>query len=68
MDQLSLFSTEEILKVEDGKTCTKCNKYLPFSAFHKDASGYALGLRPDIDRIARTENFVEDGKIDSRRD
>ena len=28
----------------------------------------ALGLRPDIDRIARTENFVEDGKIDSRRD
>ena len=28
----------------------------------------ALGLRPDIERIARTENFVEDGKIDSRRD
>ena len=28
----------------------------------------ALGLRPDIDRIARTENFVEDRKIDSRRD
>ena len=47
MDQLSLFSTEEILKVEDGKTCTKCNKYLPFSAFHKDASGYSLGLRPE---------------------
>ena len=28
----------------------------------------ALGLRPDIDRIARTENFVEDGSIDARRD
>ena len=28
----------------------------------------ALDLRPDIDRIARAENFVEDGKIDARRD
>lgn len=28
----------------------------------------ALELRPDIDRIARAENFVEDGKIDVRRD
>ena len=28
----------------------------------------ALDLRPDIDRIARTENFVEDGTIDARRD
>ena len=28
----------------------------------------ALDLRPDIDRIARTENFVEDGSIDARRD
>ena len=28
----------------------------------------ALELRPDIDRIARAENFVEDGKVDSRRD
>ena len=28
----------------------------------------ALHLRPDTDRIARTENFIEDGKIDSRRD
>ena len=28
----------------------------------------ALGLTPDIDRIARAENFVEDGKIDVRRD
>jgi hypothetical protein len=28
----------------------------------------ALKLRPDIDRIARTENFVEDGSIDARRD
>ena len=25
-------------------------------------------LKPDIDRIARAENFVEDGKIDTRRD
>tara|TARA_Y100000114_G_scaffold91719_1_gene85194 strand:- start:337 stop:783 length:447 start_codon:yes stop_codon:yes gene_type:complete len=37
MNQLSLFSTEEILKVENGKTCTKCDKYLPFSAFQEDA-------------------------------
>ena len=28
----------------------------------------ALNLRPDLDRIARAENFVEDGKIDARRD
>jgi|TARA_Y100000389_G_scaffold190204_1_gene214821 hypothetical protein len=28
----------------------------------------ALDLRPDIDRIARAENFVEDGKLDVRRD
>ena len=27
-----------------------------------------LGLSPDLDRIARAENFVEDGKIDARRD
>jgi len=28
----------------------------------------ALELRPDIDRVARAENFVEDGKVDARRD
>ena len=28
----------------------------------------ALDLRPDVERIARTENFVEDGSIDARRD
>jgi hypothetical protein len=28
----------------------------------------ALDLRPDIDRVARTENFIEDGKLDVRRD
>jgi uncharacterized membrane protein len=28
----------------------------------------ALELRPDIDRVARAENFMEDGKIDVRRD
>ena len=28
----------------------------------------ALDLQPDIDRVARSENFVEDGKIDARRD
>ncbi len=28
----------------------------------------ALCLPPDLDRIARAENFVEDGKIDARRD
>ena len=28
----------------------------------------ALNLPPDLDRIARSENFVEDGKIDARRD
>jgi len=28
----------------------------------------ALELTPDIDRIARAENFVEDGKLDVRRD
>jgi len=28
----------------------------------------ALDLRPDIERIARAENFIEDGKLDVRRD
>ena len=28
----------------------------------------ALNLPPDLDRIARAENFVEDAKIDARRD
>jgi len=28
----------------------------------------ALDLSPDIDRVARAENFVEDGKVDVRRD
>jgi len=28
----------------------------------------ALELRPDIDRVARAENFIEDGKLDARRD
>jgi len=28
----------------------------------------ALRLPVDLDRIARAENFVEDGKIDARRD
>ena len=28
----------------------------------------ALGLAPDLQRLARAENFVEDGKIDARRD
>ena len=27
----------------------------------------ALNLSPDLERIARAENFVEDGKIDARR-
>ena len=28
----------------------------------------ALGLKPALDRLARAENFVEDGTIDVRRD
>ena len=28
----------------------------------------ALDLAPDLDRIARAENFIEDGKLDVRRD
>ena len=28
----------------------------------------ALNIPPYLDRIARAENFVEDGKIDARRD
>ena len=28
----------------------------------------ALELRPDIERISRATNFVEDGKVDARRD
>ena len=27
-----------------------------------------LELRPDLQRVARAENFVEDGSIDARRD
>ena len=28
----------------------------------------ALGLAPDLQRLARAENFVEDGTIEARRD
>ena len=28
----------------------------------------ALGLAPDLQRLVRAENFVEDGTIDARRD
>tara|TARA_R110002096_G_scaffold361655_1_gene554757 strand:- start:11 stop:304 length:294 start_codon:yes stop_codon:yes gene_type:complete len=28
----------------------------------------ALNLSPDLERIARAENFIEDGSIDARRD
>jgi hypothetical protein len=28
----------------------------------------ALELKPDIDRISRAENFIEDKKLDVRRD
>ena len=28
----------------------------------------ALGIAPDLQRLARAENFVEDGTIDARRD
>jgi len=28
----------------------------------------ALDLKPDLERLARAENFVEDNKIDARRD
>ena len=28
----------------------------------------ALELKPDLERVARDENFVEDGSIDARRD
>ena len=28
----------------------------------------ALELRPDIERVARAENFIEDGSLDVRRD
>ena len=28
----------------------------------------ALELRPDIERVARAENFIEDDKLDVRRD
>jgi|TARA_R110000822_G_scaffold152811_3_gene292262 hypothetical protein len=28
----------------------------------------ALELRPDIERVSRANNFIEDGKIDARRD
>tara|TARA_E500000178_G_scaffold314514_1_gene332830 strand:+ start:1752 stop:2045 length:294 start_codon:yes stop_codon:yes gene_type:complete len=27
-----------------------------------------LELKPDLERVARSENFVEDGSIDARRD
>ena len=31
--QYSLFTTTQTLEVEKGKTCTKCNEYLPLSSF-----------------------------------
>jgi len=28
----------------------------------------ALDIPPDLERVSRAENFVEDGKVDARRD
>ena len=45
--QLNLFKLEEIkINEDEGKVCTSCKQFLPFSAFVKDKGGtYSGGVR-----------------------
>ena len=59
INQIKMFSTMLITRV----------RAMNNDMIRIDASvSAALGLTPDLDRMSRAENFVEDGSIDVRRD
>ena len=51
-------------KMLEARASTMSNEMMKFDLLVSSA----LELKPDIERIARAENFVEDGKVDARRD
>ena len=57
-------STENIIKMLETRASVMNNDILRIDLLVSSA----LDLTPPIDRVARAENFVEDGKIDARRD
>ena len=57
-------STENIIKMLETRASVMNNDILRIDLLVSSA----LDLTPPIDRVARAENFVEDGKFDARRD
>ena len=57
-------STENIIKMLETRASVMNNDILRIDLLVSSA----LELTPSIDRVARAENFVEDGTIDARRD
>ena len=57
-------STENIIKMLETRASVMNNDILRIDLLVSSA----LDLTPPIDIVARAENFVEDGKIDARRD
>ena len=48
----------------ENRARTMCNEMIKIDTLVSSA----LELRPDIERVARAENFIEDEKLDVRRD
>jgi|TARA_Y100000114_G_C11692104_1_gene294099 hypothetical protein len=59
MEQLTLFC-----KMLETRCTTMSNEMLKIDLLVSQA----LDLPPDLERVSRAENFVEDGKVDARRD
>ena len=57
-------STENIISMLETRARVMNNDILKIDLLVSSA----LELSPPVDRVARAENFVEDGKIDARRD
>lgn len=48
----------------ENRATTMCNEMIKIDLLVSSA----LELRPDIERISRANNFIEEGKVDVRRD
>ena len=59
MEQLTLFCI-----MLETRCTTMSNEMLKIDLLVSQA----LDLPPDLERVSRAENFVEDGKVDARRD
>ena len=59
MEQLTLFC-----KMLETRCTTMSNEMLKIDLLVSQA----LDLPPDLERVSRAEKFVEDGKVDARRD